>query len=108
MDHVLSRRQFLLRTALLAAAAGVRIDDLAPRLASAPTTSAADIPTTLLQTIRQGSVIKGSYRGLTTGPGEPYIPRLDVLRTTPDAARTASRRSLLCTGHLGRRAAVPV
>ena len=102
MDHVLSRRQFLLRSALLAATTGLSIDDLAPRLAGAATTapSAADVPTTLLQTIRQGSVITSSYRGLTTGPGEPYIPRLDVLRAAPDAARTASRRSLLYLGHL--------
>jgi len=103
MEHVLSRRQFLLRSALLAAATGVSLPDLAPRLlegSSATAAQAGDIPTTLLQTIRQGGVVKGSYRGLTTGPGEPYIPRLDVLLAKPEAARAASRRSLLYLGHL--------
>ncbi len=98
MNHVLSRRQFLFRSALLAAATGVRIDDLAPRLTAV--TTAAETPTTLVQTIRQGSVIERSYRGLMIGPGEPYVPRLDVLRAKPDAARSGSRRSLLYLGHL--------
>ncbi|WP_292833113.1 TIGR03767 family metallophosphoesterase [Microbacterium sp.] len=95
---MLSRRQFLFRSALLAAATGVRIDDLAPRLTAV--TTAAETPTTLVQTIRQGSVIERSYRGLMIGPGEPYVPRLDVLRAKPDAARSGSRRSLLYLGHL--------
>lgn len=101
----LNRRQFLARTALLAAATGLNIDVLAPHLArglTAPRTTAGidDIPTTLLQTIRQGSVVTGQYRALTTGPGEAYLPRLDILRRSPDAARTQSRRSLLYLGHL--------
>lgn len=101
MARVLSRRQFLLQSALLAAATGLSIDVLAPRLAAgAAAARTTDIPTTLLQTIRQGSVVKGQYRGLTTGPGEPYIPRLDVLRATPSMARKACRRSLLYMGHL--------
>jgi metallophosphoesterase (TIGR03767 family) len=99
MARVLSRRQFLLQSALLAAATGLNVDVLAPRLAACATPT-PDIPSTLLQTIRQGSIVKGRYRGLTTGPGEPYIPRLDVLRTSPSTTRKAARRSLLYMGHL--------
>ncbi|MEV8272095.1 TIGR03767 family metallophosphoesterase [Microbacterium sp. NPDC077184] len=95
----LSRRQFLTRAAVLAAALGVDVDDLARVLATAPA-GVADIPSTLQQTILYGGVQKGSYRRLVAGPGEPYIPRLDVLKRTPDAGRTARRRSLLYLGHL--------
>lgn len=101
MDHVLSRRQFLLRSAMLAAATGLSIDDLAPRLARMAATAppAADIPTTLLQTIRQGAVITGSYRGLTTGPGEPYIPgSMSFARLRMPPARHPVGRCYL--GHL--------
>ncbi|MBT9606168.1 TIGR03767 family metallophosphoesterase [Microbacterium sp.] len=95
----LSRRQFLHATVAAAAATGLSLDVLAPQLARAAT-PAAGIPTTLLQTIRQGSILTGKYRTLTTGPGEPYVPRIDVLRRSPSAARTAARRSLLYLGHL--------
>ena len=86
---------------MLAAATGLNLEMLAPRLlaGTAPATT-SEIPTTLLQTIRQGSVVKGEYRALTTGPGEPYIPRLDILRRTATEGRAASRRSLLYLGHL--------
>ncbi|GAA0482747.1 twin-arginine translocation signal domain-containing protein [Microbacterium aurantiacum] len=57
----LSRRQFLTRAAVLAAALGVDVDDLSRVLASAPT-GIADIPSTLQQTILYGGVQKGSYR----------------------------------------------
>jgi metallophosphoesterase (TIGR03767 family) len=95
----LSRRQFLHATAAAAAATGLGFDVLAPQLARAAT-PAADIPSTLLQTIRQGSILSGKYRTLTTGPGEPYLPRIDVLRRSPSPARTTARRSLLYLGHL--------
>ncbi|CAH0191317.1 TIGR03767 family metallophosphoesterase [Microbacterium sp. Bi128] len=95
----LSRRQFLHATVAAAAATGLSLDVLAPQLARAAT-PAAGIPTTLLQTIRQGSILSGKYRTLTTGPGEPYVPRIDVLRRSPSAARTTARRSLLYLGHL--------
>lgn len=95
----LSRRQFLHATVAAAAATGLGFDVLAPQLARAAT-PAAGIPTTLLQTIRQGSILSGKYRTLTTGPGEPYVPRIDVLRRSPSAARTTARRSLLYLGHL--------
>lgn len=95
----LSRRQFLARTALLAAALGLDVDDVARALtAGGPEVEA--IPSTLAQTILYGSLQKGSYRKLTAGPGEPYIPRLDVLRRAVDAARVDRRRSLLYVGHL--------
>lgn len=98
----LSRRQFLARTALLAAATGVSFDRLGPLLhaESVRAASAVDVPTTLAQTILQGGVQKGRYRTLVTGPGEPYIPRLDVLRATANPDRAAARRSLLYLGHL--------
>ena len=98
----LTRRQFLARAAVLAAATGVPIDSLAPPISAASANAArvADVPTTLLQTILQGAVQKGRYRTLVTGPGEAYVPRLDVLRRKPSANRTASRRSLLYIGHL--------
>jgi metallophosphoesterase (TIGR03767 family) len=97
----LSRRRFLTGAAALAAATGLGLDVLAPRLAAgASAATLGDVPTTLLQTIRQGGTTSGQYRVLTTGPGEPYVPRLDVLRTAPAAGRAASRRSLLYMGHL--------
>ncbi|WP_137878720.1 twin-arginine translocation signal domain-containing protein, partial [Microbacterium sp. 4NA327F11] len=95
----LSRRQFLARTAALAAALGVSVETLAPQLALAQT-DPGEIPSTLLQTILYGPVTKGSYRTLTTGPGEPYIARYDVLGRTADPTRTSRRRSLLYLGHL--------
>ncbi len=88
----LSRRQFLHVAAAAAAATGIGLDALSAasaRAAAAPAALAAGIPTTLQQTIRQGSLVSGRYRALTTGPGEPYLPRTDVLRRAPSAARTA-------------------
>ncbi|GAA2968124.1 TIGR03767 family metallophosphoesterase [Microbacterium schleiferi] len=99
----LSRRHFLTGVAALAAATGLNVDVLGRGLAARAQTAAqtaAGIPTTLQQTILQGGVIQGSYRGLVTGPGEPYIPRLDILRAAPSSARTTARRSLLYLGHL--------
>jgi len=98
----LSRRQFLVRASTLAAITGLSLDVLGPRLAASAASAApiSDVPSTLLQTILQGRTTAGSYRALTTGPGEPYIPRLDVLGRVPDAARAQSRRSLLYLGHL--------
>ncbi|MFN8149172.1 MAG: TIGR03767 family metallophosphoesterase [Candidatus Nanopelagicales bacterium] len=95
----LSRREFLARTAVLAAAAGLAPEMLGRSLA-APTFDRASIVSTLQQTILHGPVVQGSYRSLTTGPGEAYVPRFDVLRRSPDPARTDRRRSLLYLGHL--------
>lgn len=97
----LNRRQFLTRAALLATATGLNLETLAPRLLPRPAAAVAgEVRSTLLQTIRQGSVVTGSYRALTTGPGEPYLPRLDVLRRAASPTRAAARRSLLYLGHL--------
>ncbi|QHC66846.1 TIGR03767 family metallophosphoesterase [Rathayibacter sp. VKM Ac-2759] len=95
----LSRRRFTTTVGLLAAASGLGLDRLGALL-SAPVAAAAEAPSTLTQTILQGSVISGQYRGLRAGPGEPYVARIDVLRTAPAAGRTAARRSLLYLGHL--------
>ncbi|WKK71490.1 TIGR03767 family metallophosphoesterase [Rathayibacter oskolensis] len=95
----LSRRRFTTTVGLLAAASGLGLDRLGALL-SAPVAAAAEAPSTLTQTILQGSVISGQYRGLRSGPGEPYVARIDVLRTAPAAGRTAARRSLLYLGHL--------
>ncbi len=101
----LSRRQFLTHAAALAAATGLSLDTLGPRLANASTSLPAatwieGTETTLMQTILQGGVVQGQYRSLTTGPGEPYIPRFDVLGRRASDARVASRRSLLYLAHL--------
>ncbi len=111
----LSRRQFLAATSALAAASALPQHLLAPALASESATlrpsgrggirmpssaTATTAPSSLQQTILQGAVQKGSYRTLVTGPGEPYLPRLDVLGRAPSANRAASRRSLLYLGHL--------
>lgn len=99
----LTRRQFFARAAMLAAATGIPIDTLAPSLGAASEKAAggADVPTTLLQTILQGGIQKGRYRTLVTGPGEAYVPRLDVLRRRPSATRAArsctSATSPTCT-----------
>ncbi|HOZ60354.1 MAG TPA: hypothetical protein PKY70_19395, partial [Nakamurella multipartita] len=99
----LSRRRFAASVAGLAAALALDPAMLGSRLAAAAVPSMAS--STLLVTVRQGSEAArtsgtGSYRTLVAGPGEPYVPRLDVLGRAPDAGRTAARRSLLYLGHL--------
>ncbi|QJU54867.1 TIGR03767 family metallophosphoesterase [Herbiconiux sp. KACC 21604] len=117
----LSRRQFIAAVGALAAASAIPREVLGPALAGQasplgagatpqhplvsatavdPAAAAAAAPSTLQQTILQGAVQKGSYRTLVTGPGEPYLPRLDVLGRAPEAGRVAARRSLLYLGHL--------
>lgn len=98
----LSRRQFLTRATVAALAAGLDLEVVGRALATngARATALDVIPSTLQQTMLQGPVLRGSYRSVVTGPGEDYLPRLDVLRRVPDAARTAARRSLLYLGHL--------
>lgn len=94
----ISRRQFLTRAAALAAALGLSIEDVAPVLAAQPSPNEA--MSTLVQTVLQGSVRTAKYRALTSGPGEPYLPRTDILGRAPSASRSAARRSLLYLGHL--------
>jgi metallophosphoesterase (TIGR03767 family) len=94
----LSRRQFIAHAAMLAAAAGLSLEELAPILAA--DAAPGEGPSTLLQTILQGAVQKGSYRTLVSGPGEPYLPRIDLLGRDPGRRRELTRRSLLYLGHL--------
>jgi hypothetical protein len=94
----LSRRQFMTAVTVLAAAASIPADVLGRAMAASPVP--VEPPSTLLRTILQGRVLSGSYRGLTAGPGEPYLPRTDILGADPSPDRSASRRSLLYLGHL--------
>ncbi|GAA2235225.1 TIGR03767 family metallophosphoesterase [Herbiconiux moechotypicola] len=111
----LSRRQFIAAVTALAAAHAVPVETLGPALAAEPAlpgggasgtqgraaaAAAGPAPSTLEQTVLQGAVQKGSYRTLVTGPGEPYLPRLDVLGHAANPDRAAARRSLLYLGHL--------
>ena len=94
----ISRRAFMASTAALASAWALPRDALGAVLA-APLVP-ADIPTTLLQTIRQSTEAYKQYRTLVAGPGEPYIERLDILQGQPSPLRAVRRRSLLYLGHL--------
>lgn len=97
----LSRRQFLSVAGGLAAATAIPRDVLAAALATPPAAAlVAEAPSTLVQTILQGAVQTGSYRGLVAGPGEPHLPRLDVLGRSAAAGRATARRSLLYLAHL--------
>ncbi|SIT75555.1 TIGR03767 family metallophosphoesterase [Microbacterium sp. RU33B] len=102
----LSRRAFLGRTAIAALALGLDVDLLRPRVAPLsdlsvrPNVTGATAPTTLDQTILHGPVLSRQYRTLRAGPGEPHIPRLDVLRAAADPTRVQRRRSILYLGHL--------
>lgn len=97
----LSRRQFLTVVGGIAAAGALPRDFLAEKLAQPVSRAAQTSATsTLDRTILQGRILQGSYRTLIDGPGEPHIPRLDILGRAPDAARLAARRSLLYLGHL--------
>ena len=92
----LSRRAFLSQAAALAALTGVETHTLGGLLA-APLVPTADAVSTLVGTVRQGAVTTGSYRRLVSGPGEPYLARLDVLgrrRTTSTRVRPAARWAL--------------
>ena len=93
----LSRRAFLATTGVLAATFAVPRQALGAVLA-APL-KPADVPTTLQQTITFTAPVYNKYRTLVAGPGEPYIPRLDILGKEPSAERTTNRRSLMYLGH---------
>ncbi|MEI8082796.1 MAG: TIGR03767 family metallophosphoesterase, partial [Actinomycetes bacterium] len=93
----LSRRAFMATTAALAGTVMVPTELLGRALAApaAPPTA----PSTLLQTIRQSQTANKKYRVLVNAPGEPYLPRPDLLGKAPSPARTAKRRSLAYLGH---------
>ena len=95
----LSRRHFLQTSAALAAGLGLAYGRVGSALA-APLAPARDAPSTLLSTIRQLNVGNLQYRTLVANPGEPYLPRLDVLGKSPSENRTKNRRSLYYLGHL--------
>lgn len=95
----LSRRQFIAASAAAAATAGLPLE-LVASASAAPVTPAGDAPSTLLQTMLQGSIQKANYRTLVAGPGESYLPRVDLLGRAPAAGRASARRSLLYLGHL--------
>jgi len=95
----LSRRSFLATTGALAASLGLPARALAERLAE-PARRIPGAPTTLDQTIVLTAAQNRQYRHLTTGPGEGYIPRYDVLGRRAEPARAGRRRSLAYLGHL--------
>ncbi len=93
----LTRRAFMASTAALAATFAIPRDALGAVLA-APL-KPADIPSTLQGTITIGAPVYNQFRKLATGPGEPYVPRYDLLGKVADPARTKNRRSLIYLGH---------
>lgn len=95
----LSRRRFLQAASLAAAATGLPLVGAGRALATAAA-PATDAPSTLLQTIRQLSSGNRAYRTLVPHDGEPYLPRLDILKARPNPARATTRRSLYYLGHL--------
>ncbi|WP_245154158.1 twin-arginine translocation signal domain-containing protein [Rhodococcus sp. 1R11] len=98
----LSRRQFVTRVGTLAAAWGIAPQVLGHALVARaqPASGETDVGGTLAQTILRSSTGPGRYRVLAAGPGEPYVPRLDILGRAPSASRVQARRSLLYLGHL--------
>ncbi len=93
----LTRRAFLASSTALAGAFALPTDVLSRALAAPLKPGSA--PTTLQQTIRLSSTATDQYRQLLNAPGEPYVPRLDILRRQPAASRTTQRRSLGYLGH---------
>ncbi len=94
----LGRRAFLAATAATAGAFALPPEFLAAA-AAAPKVIPQG-PSTLTQTIRLSSTANVDYRTLVAAPGEPYVERIDILRKSPNASRTKSRRSLGYFGHL--------
>ncbi len=93
-----SRRSFLALTGTLAAVWALPKESLAQTLLAV---KSSDILTTLTQTIRfSASPVTGEYRTLVSAPGEPYLPRLDIIGREANPARTSTRRSLGYFAHL--------
>lgn len=96
----LTRRQFIATAGAAATAFGLSLDDVGRLLADPSAAATPPGPTTLEQTIRFGAVQQGQYRVLKSGPGEPHIPRFDILRRSADPGRAHRRRSILYLAHL--------
>lgn len=105
----LSRRAFLANVATLTAAWQLNPEILANQLTWSPPAgpphpgawAAVTGESTLTQTVlRAKPPTPNGYARLVAGPGEPFLPRLDVLGRTPGQGRASSRRSLLYLGHL--------
>lgn len=94
-----SRRQFLNGVAATVAATGLPTAVVAKAFA-APLLPQTNAPSTLVQTIRQRTTGNRAYRTLVAASGEPYLPRLDILKREPDPGRANARRSLYYLGHL--------
>lgn len=93
-----SRRSFLAMVGTLAAVWALPKESLAQVLTSV---RQSDIMTTLTQTIRfSASPVKGEYRTLVLAPGEPYLPRFDIIGREANPVRTTVRRSLGYFAHL--------
>ncbi|MFN3340088.1 MAG: TIGR03767 family metallophosphoesterase [Dietzia sp.] len=87
------------RVGTLAALWGMAPGALGVRLAAAQTSPEAPL-STLSGTILRNAGDAHSYRTLAAGPGEDYLPRLDILRSSPSPTRVNARRSILYLGHL--------
>ena len=94
----LSRRSFLALVGTVAAAWAIPKQSLVHAVTAI---RSSEIVTTLTQTIRMSSTpVRGEYRTLVPADGEPYLPRLDIIRREADPARTNARRSLGYFAHL--------
>ncbi len=95
----LSRRAFIATTGALATAWALPKDALAARLLS-PSASAPTVGSTLDATIAFGPAQSRNYRTLISAPGEPHVPRIDIIGRAPGASRVSARRSIAYVGHL--------
>ena len=94
----LSRREFIASVTALAGVWAIPSELLGSALA-APAVP-ADVPTTLLETIRYGPVTSGIYRTLRTAPGEPTVVRYDLMPpATAVPPASDAPRSLCYLGH---------
>ena len=96
----LTRRQFIATAGAAASAFGLSLDDIGHLLAEPAALDRALWRSSLDETILFGPIQTGQYRTLKSGPGEPHIPRFDVLRRSIDDGRAQRRRSILYLAHL--------
>lgn len=98
----LTRRQFGAGVIGLAAAWGISPDILGTTVVAEARNRLPDdaVVSTLGQTVLRSSGEANRYRPLVAGPGEPHIPRLDILGRSPNPDRAGTRRSLVYLAHL--------